>query len=73
MSEKGIDVGGQQPKSVGEYLGRLPMRHLIIVCDGANEKCPAHFSLGSQSHVLAIRRSGGIRRYANRHAKNSVL
>jgi arsenate reductase len=40
MSEKGIDVSDSEPKNVGQYLGRLPIRHLVIVCDGANEKCP---------------------------------
>jgi len=43
MAEKGIDLAGQRPKSVGEFLGRLPVRHLIVVCDGANEKCPRIF------------------------------
>jgi arsenate reductase len=43
MSEKGIDISQNEPKTVGQYLGRLPVRHLIIVCDGANEKCPRIF------------------------------
>ena len=43
MSEKGIDISEQEPKNVGQYLGRLRVRHLIIVCDGANEKCPRIF------------------------------
>jgi arsenate reductase len=43
MQEKGIDISSQEPKNVGEYLGRLPVRHLIIVCDRANEKCPRLF------------------------------
>lgn len=43
MREKGIDVAGQQPKHVNEYLGRLAVQHLIIVCDGANESCPRIF------------------------------
>ncbi len=43
MAEKEIDIGGQAPTDVGEYLGRLPVRHLIIVCDRANEKCPRIF------------------------------
>ncbi len=43
MAEKDIDISGQQPKNVGEFLGRLPVRHLVIVCDGANEKCPRIF------------------------------
>jgi arsenate reductase len=43
MLEKGIDIRRQEPKNVSQYLGRLPVRHLIIVCDGANEKCPRVF------------------------------
>jgi arsenate reductase (thioredoxin) len=43
MGDKDIDISGATPKNVGEYLGRLPVRHLIIVCDGANENCPRVF------------------------------
>ena len=43
MGEKDIDISHAEPKSVGDYLGRLPVRHLIVVCDGANEKCPRVF------------------------------
>jgi arsenate reductase len=43
MAEKGIDISKQSPKDVGQFLGRLPVRHLVVVCDGANEKCPRIF------------------------------
>ena len=43
MTEKGIDISNQEPKNVGQYLGRMAVRHLIIVCAGANEKCPRIF------------------------------
>lgn len=43
MAEKDIDISRQEPKNVGEFLGRFPVRHLIIVCDAANEKCPRIF------------------------------
>jgi arsenate reductase len=43
MAEKGIDISNQEPKNVGQFLGRLAVRHLIIVCSGANEKCPRIF------------------------------
>jgi arsenate reductase len=43
MAEKGIDISHQEPKNVSQYLGRLPVRHLVVVCDGANEKCPRIF------------------------------
>ena len=43
MAERGIDISGKKPTDVGEYLGRLAVRYLIIVCQGANEKCPRIF------------------------------
>lgn len=43
MEEIGIDISGRRPKSVTEFLGRVGVRHLIIVCDGANAKCPSTF------------------------------
>jgi len=43
MAEKGIDIADHKPKNIGAYLGRIPVKHLIIVCDGASEKCPGVF------------------------------
>lgn len=43
MKEAGVDISRQRPKSVVEFLGQLPVRHLIIVCDGANQRCPTTF------------------------------
>jgi arsenate reductase (thioredoxin) len=43
MGEKDIDISRAEPKNVGDFLGRLPVHHLIVVCDGANEKCPRVF------------------------------
>src|SRR5688572_24884621 len=43
MAEKGIDISALRPKHVREFLGKLPVRHLIIVCEGANESCPSVF------------------------------
>ncbi|HEV7223765.1 MAG TPA: arsenate reductase ArsC [Pirellulales bacterium] len=40
MAEEGIDISKQRPKPVAEYLGRMAVRYLIIVCGGANESCP---------------------------------
>jgi arsenate reductase len=40
MREKGIDISNQRPKGVDDVLTRLPVHHLVIVCDGANESCP---------------------------------
>jgi len=43
MSELGIDISNQRPKGVKEYLGKLQIRYLIIVCGGADESCPRVF------------------------------
>jgi arsenate reductase len=40
MAEVGIDIGAQRPKDTKEFLGKLPVRHLLIVCDNANQSCP---------------------------------
>jgi arsenate reductase (thioredoxin) len=43
MAEEGIDLSGGRPKHVKEFLGRISVRYLIVVCDGANESCPRIF------------------------------
>ena len=40
MKESGVDISAARPKSTSEFLGRLPVRHLLIVCDNANQSCP---------------------------------
>jgi arsenate reductase len=40
MREIGIDIGSQRPKSLDIFLGKLPVRHLIIVCHDADGRCP---------------------------------
>src|ERR671939_565637 len=39
MNEIGIDISGQQSKTLEEYLGQ-PFDYVITVCDAANEACP---------------------------------
>lgn len=40
MSEIGIDISSHRPKDVTQFLGKLPLTHLLIVCDRANDSCP---------------------------------
>ena len=40
MNEIGIDISAARPKDVSEFLGRVPVRHLIIVCHDAAGRCP---------------------------------
>jgi arsenate reductase (thioredoxin) len=39
MSEIGIDISGQESKTLEGYLGQ-PFDYVITVCDAANEACP---------------------------------
>lgn len=43
MSEIGLDMSGQEPKGVGQFLGKLAVTHLVITCDAANDECPSTF------------------------------
>lgn len=40
MAEVGIDISQHRPKSIGEYLGKKSVLHLLIVCDKAAKSCP---------------------------------
>jgi arsenate reductase len=68
MDEIGIDISGQESKTLQRYLSE-PFDHVITVCDDANEACPffpgaknrLHWSLedpsraeGSEEERLAV-------------------
>lgn len=40
MGEVGIDMQDHRSKHLREYLGRLPVRVLVIVCTDADKSCP---------------------------------
>ena len=40
MKEVRIDISAQRPRDIGEFLGKRPVRHVVIVCDNANQSCP---------------------------------
>jgi arsenate reductase len=48
MKEIGIDISGQESKTLERYLEE-PLDHVITVCDDANEACP--FFPGAQSRL----------------------
>lgn len=50
MREDGVDISGQHPKDVQEFLGRTAVQHLVIVCDKANDSCPTIFPGMLQRH-----------------------
>lgn len=40
MSEVGVDISSHHPKPLSDFLGKLPVAHVLIVCDNANQSCP---------------------------------
>ena len=48
MEEIGVDISGQESKTLDRYLGE-PFDYVITVCDDANEACP--FFPGAQSRL----------------------
>src|SRR3712207_5646278 len=71
MDEVGVDISGQESKTLERYLGE-PFDYVITVCDDANEACPffpgarnrLHWSFrdpsraeGSEEERLAVFRS----------------
>jgi arsenate reductase (thioredoxin) len=48
MEEIGVDISGQESKTLNRYLDQ-PFDYVITVCDDANEACP--FFPGAQSRL----------------------
>lgn len=49
MAEVGIDISGQQSKTLDRYLGEA-FEAVITVCDDANEACPVFYGARRRLH-----------------------
>jgi len=49
MAELGIDISGQESKTLDRYLGE-PFGAVITVCDQAHEACPVFFGAKERLH-----------------------
>lgn len=49
MAEVGIDISGQQSKTLDRYLGEV-FAAVITVCDDANETCPVFYGARRRLH-----------------------
>jgi arsenate reductase len=47
MAEVGIDIHSQFSKSLSDFLGKVPVRYAIIVCDKAERSCPKLWPFGA--------------------------
>jgi arsenate reductase len=49
MDEIGIDISGQESKTLERYLGE-PFEYVVTVCDDANEACPVFPGANNRLH-----------------------
>ena len=47
MKEIGVSLDGHRSKSLSEFLGKVPIRYVIIVCENAEQRCPAVWPYGA--------------------------
>ncbi len=55
MNEIGISLDDQYSKSVQEFLGKVSPRHVIFVCEQAEQSCPRIWPFALQTHCLPFR------------------
>lgn len=49
MADIGVDISGQESKTLERYLGE-PFEYVITVCDDANEACPVFHGARQRLH-----------------------
>ncbi len=49
MREVGVDISGQESKTLNRYLGE-PFDYVVTVCDDANESCPVFLGAKERLH-----------------------
>lgn len=54
MREAGVEMTGQYPKSVSEFLGKVAIRYPIAVCAAAEKQCPRVWPFGGTMVGWAI-------------------
>jgi len=47
MEEIGISLAGHRSKSPSEFLGRVPIRYAVMVCERAERECPRIWPFGA--------------------------
>lgn len=48
MQEAGISLIGHRSKPISEFLGRVAVRHIFVVCESAEKNCPRLWPFGGQ-------------------------
>ena len=50
MEEVGLPLTGHRSKEAREFLGKLPVHHLIVVCERTEPECPKLFPGAARQH-----------------------
>ena len=50
MQEIGIAMDGHRSKSLAEYLGKITVNHVMVVCAQAEKECPRVWPFALQRH-----------------------
>ena len=50
MQEVGISLEGHRSKSLGEFLGKITVNHVIVVCGQAEQECPRVWPFALKRH-----------------------
>ena len=50
MAEIGIPLDSHRSKGTHEYLGRVSIRHAVIVCEKLESQCPTIYPFAIQTH-----------------------
>jgi arsenate reductase (thioredoxin) len=48
MEEVGLPLEGHRSKPISEFLGRVAVRHIFVVCESAEKNCPRLWPFGGQ-------------------------
>jgi arsenate reductase len=50
MEEVSVPLEGHRPKSVREFLGKMTVHHLVVVCEQTERECPRLFPGALRRH-----------------------
>lgn len=50
LNESGIDTRSLRSKPSSEFLGKVAVRHAVIVCERANQHCPRIYPFATRTH-----------------------
>lgn len=50
LAEAGIDAAGLRSQDLGDFLGKVPIHHAIVVCEEAQQQCPRLHPFAAHLH-----------------------